>query len=199
MSVMTRWRGEPSEADASEERRSERGVISKGEKTTEGEFRAQVRIALLAPHYAFVNNAHVIRRLITCGQIDVQVQSSGDPIPPGVRPVVVAPTTAHALNQAARMITAWHPDVPRPVLLLTADAPLPPPPIVDYHVRALEERVVKVLRLRYLADLRAVVDPRDCLPVPGTRPTRTQRRVYRHVRRLRDQILQLPHDFSQNN
>ncbi|MFC7331428.1 hypothetical protein [Marinactinospora rubrisoli] len=142
-------------------------------------------MTLIAPHPECLHATHVARRLLECAEIQPSVHSPGEPIPPGVLPVVVALSTAHAVREAARMVTGWHPEVQRPVLLVVADAPLPAPPIVQHRIHAVRERVAAVLHLPYLLALRAVDDPQDCLTTPRGRPSR----AHRHVRRLRGDII----------
>lgn len=90
--------------------------------------------------------------------------------------VVVTPSTAKGLADATARITTWHPQLPRPVLLVVRDAPLPPPPIVAHRANALADRVEASMEVPYLHRLRMVEDPALALQGKG-RDLRRARRV----------------------
>src|SRR5690606_204052 len=127
----------------------------------ESGFRAPsgVSVVLLSPHEACLHTVHTVARLLDGDQLQARVLRPAEALPPGVLPVIVAPSTALAIGAAGRMIGSWHPEVARPVLLVAADAPLPMPRIVAHRVRALEQRVHAVVELGYLPGLREVDDP----------------------------------------
>jgi hypothetical protein len=83
-------------------------------------------------------------------------------IPYGAQPVLVADTTVFGAVRVEEMLRGWGP-VPRPWLVLVADAPARPAPAARYRIRALEGRVVGVARVPYLPVLRAVEDAREAL------------------------------------
>lgn len=94
-------------------------------------------------------------------------------------PLLVARSTASGASAAAGWITQWRPDLPRPVLVLVADAPFRAPPIVRYRVRALSSQVAGVVEVPYMFLLRHLDDPADAL---------TDRKIIRAVRSVHRQL-----------
>ncbi|UQI49811.1 hypothetical protein M1P56_35570 (plasmid) [Streptomyces sp. HU2014] len=87
----------------------------------------------------------------------------GEPIPLGAWPVLLAETTVYGAICVERTLRSWHPQAPRPWLVLAADAPAPPPPDARYRIRALQSRLAGTASLPYLPSLRAVEGPEAAL------------------------------------
>ncbi|GAA3380709.1 hypothetical protein GCM10020367_69080 [Streptomyces sannanensis] len=81
----------------------------------------------------------------------------GQALPMGVTPVVVADTTVSGSVYIEHLLrTTWSVHLPRPWLVLVADAPAPPPVAARYRIRALGNRVVGTAYVPYLPVLRTV-------------------------------------------
>lgn len=103
-------------------------------------------------------------------------------VPPFSRlPLLVARSTAAGTAVAASHIVRWRPDLHRPALVLVADVPFVPPPIVRYRRRALASQVLAVVEVPYLFRLREVDDPAQALDRRGV--AWAVRRVRRQLRR----------------
>ncbi|MER7048894.1 hypothetical protein [Streptomyces jumonjinensis] len=77
-------------------------------------------------------------------------------LPLGVMPVVVSDTTVYGATCVETLMRRWTTALPRPWLVLIADAPARPVSDARYLVRALESRLAGVARVPYLPVLRAV-------------------------------------------
>ncbi|WP_017541540.1 hypothetical protein [Nocardiopsis halophila] len=170
-------------AQEGEPRQDEAATGHQGAARPEDAFRppgAGPAVALLAPHRSCAHTAHVVARLLDGPELGAHVLEAGQALPRGERPVIVAPSTAHDIGAAARMLGSWQLHLPLPVLLVAADAPVPMPRIAAHRIRTLEKRVRAVVHLPYLPRLREVDDPLECLtPARGTRAPRAARRVAR--------------------
>ncbi|MFP8906169.1 hypothetical protein [Streptomyces atacamensis] len=100
----------------------------------------------------------------------------GQHLPHQYIPVVVTRSTAYGLHRTKELLTAWHPGVPRPWLVVVRDAPLPTPGPARYRLRALSGRTLGVAHVPYLHRLRLVDDAAEAL---------TDRAVSRASRALR--------------
>lgn len=78
----------------------------------------------------------------------------GEVIPYGAQPVLLCPTTAYGAVCLEHTMRSWSPHVPRPWLVLVADAPAPPAAAARYRFRALRSRLVGVTTIPYLPALR---------------------------------------------
>ncbi|MER5966790.1 hypothetical protein [Streptomyces sp. NPDC002057] len=106
----------------------------------------------------------VVPYLLADGRPDIaHYPATGEPLGMGVRPVVVADTTVYAAVCVERMINAWPEVVPRPWLVLTAEAPIPSPPAARFRIRALGARLAGTVTLPYLPVLRTIDDPAEAL------------------------------------
>lgn len=83
----------------------------------------------------------------------------GSQLPPHYIPVVVCRSTAFGLASAVQFIGGWHPDVPRPYLVVVRDAPLRLPRSAGYRMKAVRPRVLGVAEVPYLVRLREVDTP----------------------------------------
>ncbi|MEU5164292.1 hypothetical protein AB0G74_32390 [Streptomyces sp. NPDC020875] len=77
-------------------------------------------------------------------------------LPLGTVPVLVSDTTLYGATCVETLMRRWTAGLPRPWLVLVADAPARPVPDARYLVRALESRLAGVARVPYLPVLRAV-------------------------------------------
>ncbi|WP_189602313.1 hypothetical protein [Streptomyces lateritius] len=96
------------------------------------------------------------------GGTRARVLATGEPIPYGAQPVLLAETTVYGATCVEELLLRWGP-LPRPWLVLIADAPARPVADARYVVRALEGRLAGVARVPYLPVLRAVKDPEQAL------------------------------------
>ncbi|TDT93345.1 hypothetical protein EDD99_8155 [Streptomyces sp. 846.5] len=87
----------------------------------------------------------------------------GEHLPQNYTPVVVVRSTAYGLHCAGALLQAWHPQVPRPYLVIVADAPLRPPTAVRFRTRALSGRTLGTVHVPYLVQLRSADDASDAL------------------------------------
>ncbi|MFI9311218.1 hypothetical protein [Streptomyces triculaminicus] len=118
------------------------------------------RYALIPVHGYGIAVAVAARMLDTeGGGATARVLHAGEPIPLGAWPVLLAETTVYGAVCVERTVRAWHPQAPRPWLVLAADAPAPPPPDARYRIRALQSRLAGTAYLPYLPSLRAVEEP----------------------------------------
>lgn len=121
------------------------------------------RYALFGAHGCSLAMA-VVPYLLADGKPGIaHYPARGEPLPMGVRPVVVADTTVYGAVCVERMIHAWPADMPRPWLVLTAEAPIPSPPAARFRIRALGARLAGTATLPYLPVLRTVADPAEAL------------------------------------
>ncbi|MEW1551963.1 hypothetical protein [Streptomyces tsukubensis] len=84
-------------------------------------------------------------------------------LPLGAMPVIVSETTLYGATCVEALMRRWTAGLPRPWLVLLADAPARPVPDARYLVRALESRLAGVARVPYLPVLRAVRGPDEAL------------------------------------
>ncbi|MER7952322.1 hypothetical protein ABTY59_33515 [Streptomyces sp. NPDC096079] len=78
---------------------------------------------------------------------------------------------------AVQLLGGWHPDVPRPYLVVVRDAPLPLPRPVRYRLRVVRPRVLGIADVPYLVRLREMDTPADGLD------HKTVRKAVRSLRR----------------
>ncbi|MEV0990960.1 hypothetical protein [Streptomyces sp. NBC_01006] len=81
----------------------------------------------------------------------------GEALPMGATPVVIADTTvSNSVCVEHLLRDTWSVHLPRPWLVLVADAPAPPPVAARYRIRALGARVIGTAYVPYLPVLRTV-------------------------------------------
>lgn len=97
----------------------------------------------------------------------VEMRCGYDSPPGGAHSVLVARTTAYGLARAARWLLIW--PGPAPVLVLSADAPSPPPDAAEQLLKALLPSCAGAVFLPWLWPLREASDPYDII---GVRPVR---------------------------
>lgn len=86
----------------------------------------------------------------------------GEPVPFGVRPVLLAPSTVFGAALVETIVRSWPTgSVPRPWLIVAADVPARPAPAARYRLRALSGRLAGIAHVPYLPALRAVERPED--------------------------------------
>ncbi|MFJ3183899.1 hypothetical protein ACIPJN_36690 [Streptomyces sp. NPDC086796] len=102
------------------------------------------------------------------GGARARILAYGEQIPYGAAPVLVADTTLYAVKMLEQTLLRWG-SLPRPWLVLVADAP--PRPVQDarFLVRALEGRLAGVAKLPHLPVLRAVKGPDEALEFKDVR------------------------------
>ena len=105
--------------------------------------------------------------------------TAGSPLPASADPVLVARGSAAGLGAAARVLATWHPAVPRPWLVVMADAPAMAPFPARYRLRALSGQVRSVIGVPFLWPLRAVDQVSEAA---------SSRSVLRAARALRDAL-----------
>ncbi|MDD9383167.1 hypothetical protein M8Z33_42275 [Streptomyces sp. ZAF1911] len=100
----------------------------------------------------------VVRAMLADGEdAKARLLNSGEPLPMGVTPVIVAETTVYASFCVEHLLrNGWSVHLPRPWLVLVSDVPAPPPAAVSYRVRALGSRLVGTATVPYLPVLRTV-------------------------------------------
>ncbi|MFF4818407.1 hypothetical protein ACFY2K_27915 [Kitasatospora sp. NPDC001309] len=88
----------------------------------------------------------------------------GEAVPYGVQPVLVAPSTVYGIASVEAIVQGWPTGVvPRPWLVVVADAPARPAPAARYRLRALGGRLAGTTYLPYLPVLRSVERAEDAL------------------------------------
>ncbi|MEH0589790.1 hypothetical protein QA942_39495, partial [Streptomyces sp. B21-106] len=117
-----------------------------------------LRHALIPVHGYGIAVATVVRMLDAEERGTARVLAAQEQIPYGAQPVLVAESTVYGAVCVEHMLRGWG-NLPRPWLVLVADAPAAPAPAARYRVRALGERLAGVARLPYLPVLRAVEGP----------------------------------------
>ncbi|WP_316528093.1 hypothetical protein [Kitasatospora brasiliensis] len=86
----------------------------------------------------------------------------GEPVPFGVRPVLLTPSTVFGTVLVETIVRTWPAnDVSRPWLVVAADVPARPAAAARYRLRALSGRLAGVAYLPYLPALRVVERPED--------------------------------------
>lgn len=123
-----------------------------------------VRYALI-PIHGYDITAAVIGRMLDPDESGTSVLflNSGQPVPLGAQPIIIAPTTVFAMVCVERLARAWHTGVPRPWLVLVADVPAAPAPPARYRLRALQGRLAGVANVPYLPPLRTVEGPDEAM------------------------------------
>ena len=112
--------------------------------------------------YAVLNAHGGAGGTTVAGMLDADEQSdarevwAGAEIPPNRSVVLVARTTAYGLKAAGGVLSRWHPDVPRPWLVLLRDVPVPIALPVRCRIRILSGHVLGVVHVPYLWPLRSV-------------------------------------------
>jgi 2-C-methyl-D-erythritol 4-phosphate cytidylyltransferase len=96
------------------------------------------------------------------GGARARVLAPTEQIPYGAQPVLLAETTVYGATCVEQLLLRWGP-LPRPWLVLVADAPARPVADARYLVRALEGRLAGVARVPYLPVLRTVREPDEAL------------------------------------
>ncbi|WP_143202293.1 hypothetical protein [Streptomyces sp. CB01249] len=94
------------------------------------------------------------------GGTRARVLRPGESLPMGAQPVLLADTTVYGATGVENMLLRWGP-LPRPWLVLVADAPVRPVADARYLVRALENRLAGVATMPYLPVLRTVKGPAE--------------------------------------
>ncbi|MFD5372087.1 hypothetical protein [Streptomyces sp. NPDC127103] len=89
--------------------------------------------------------------------------ATGSQLPPDYIPVVVCQSTAFGMANAVQLLGSWHPDVPRPYLVVVRDAPLSLPRATRYRMRAVKPRVFEIVEVPYLVRLRELDTPAEGL------------------------------------
>ncbi|MFE9222359.1 hypothetical protein ACFYN3_39420 [Streptomyces lavendulae] len=122
-----------------------------------------LRYALFGAHGCTVAMAAVPHLLADRDAEAARFLAAGEPLPMGVQPVVVADTTVYGAASVERLMRFWAPNLPRPWVVLTSDAPIPSPPAARFRIRALGARLAGTVTLPYLPVLRTVADPAEAL------------------------------------
>ncbi|UQX05420.1 hypothetical protein [Streptomyces sp. RerS4] len=124
---------------------------------------APLRYALIPVHGHGIAVATVARMLdADSGGSRARPLAPAEPLPYGAQPVIVADTTVYGATRVEELLLRWG-SLPKPWLVLLADAPARPPADARYLVRALEGRLAGVARVPYLPVLRAVRGPAEAL------------------------------------
>ncbi|MFF2542891.1 hypothetical protein ACFVUY_10010 [Kitasatospora sp. NPDC058063] len=87
----------------------------------------------------------------------------GEPVPYGVQPVIVAPSTVYGTVQVEAIVREWPDALPKPWLVVVADVPARPAAAARYRLRALGGRLAGTAYLPYLPALRSVERAEDAL------------------------------------
>ncbi|KUM92890.1 hypothetical protein AQI88_29530 [Streptomyces cellostaticus] len=122
----------------------------------------RLRYALIPLHGYGIAVATVNRMLDPEATGEARVLGAGENLPYGAQPVLVADTTVWAAMRVEEMLRSWGP-LPKPWLVLVADAPATPAAAARYRLRALEGRLAGTASVPYLAVLRAVEGPEEAL------------------------------------
>ncbi|MBV2155076.1 hypothetical protein [Kitasatospora sp. SUK 42] len=88
----------------------------------------------------------------------------GEPVPHGVQPVLVTPSTVYGTVQVEAIVRNWPTGtLPAPWLIVVADVPARPAVAARYRLRALGGRLAGTAYLPYLPALRSAERPEDAL------------------------------------
>ncbi|MEV5774238.1 hypothetical protein AB0L49_23760 [Streptomyces antimycoticus] len=95
----------------------------------------------------------------------------GEPVPMGAQPVLLVESTVYGVVCVEEMLMRWnaHHQVPRPWLVLVADAPVGLAPAARYRLRALQGRLAGVAHVPYLPVLRTVAGPNAAMEYKAVR------------------------------
>ncbi|QHC33889.1 hypothetical protein [Streptomyces sp. HF10] len=102
------------------------------------------------------------------GGARARVMAPGEGVPYGAAPVLLADTTLYGVTRLEETLRRWG-QLPRPWLVLLADAPARPVQDARYLVRALGGRLAGVATVPYLPVLRAVRGPEEALEYKDVR------------------------------
>ncbi|MGQ0625610.1 MAG: hypothetical protein ACT4PP_13295 [Sporichthyaceae bacterium] len=116
-------------------------------------------LAILGAHPGA--GARTLACLLRGAGAEAEVLDVGDRLPADATPVLVSRSTSAGMAAAAELLASWHPDVPRPWLVVMADVPAPVPPAVRYRLRALREHTRGAVKVPYLWPLRYADCPDD--------------------------------------
>ncbi|MGW3200033.1 hypothetical protein ACWDBD_36810 [Streptomyces sp. NPDC001118] len=122
-----------------------------------------LRYALIPVHGYGIAEATVARMLDPEGAGTARMLNPGESLPYGVRPVLLAGTTVYGAVAVENMLRSWTTALPRPWLVLIADAPVRPAPAARYRFRALESRLAGTATVPYLPVLRTVEGAEEAL------------------------------------
>lgn len=120
--------------------------------------RAEAIFAVLGAHGG-AGTSTVSHWLNPDGSTSTMELHQGSQLPPHYTPVVVARSTAFGMLRASQLIGRWHPDVPRPFLVVVRDAPLRIPKPAAYRRQAVQGRVLDIVNVPYLVGLRDADNP----------------------------------------
>ncbi|GHJ30025.1 hypothetical protein TPA0910_44580 [Streptomyces hygroscopicus subsp. sporocinereus] len=91
---------------------------------------------------------------------EARIVQSGEPVPMGAQPVLLVESTVYGAVCVENVLRQWNVGyIPRPWLVLVADAPVGLAPAARYRFRALQSRVAGVAHVPYLPVLRSVEGP----------------------------------------
>lgn len=123
-----------------------------------------LRYALLPVHGYGIAVATVARMLDRDGTgVTARILQPNEAVPQGAEPVLLAESTVYGAVCVEKMLRSWHPQVPRPWLVLVADAPARPARAARYRFRALGARLAGTALVPYMPSLRAVEGPETAL------------------------------------
>ncbi|MFJ3519783.1 hypothetical protein [Streptomyces sp. NPDC090131] len=123
----------------------------------------ELRYALFGAHGCSVAMAVVPYLLADGDPSAARFLAAGEPLPMGVQPVIVADTTVYGAVGVERLVRFWAPNLPRPWVVLTSEAPIPSPPAARFRIRALGARLAGTVTLPYLPVLRTVENPAEAV------------------------------------
>ncbi|MFI2764912.1 hypothetical protein ACH5A3_39790 [Streptomyces echinatus] len=138
-----------------------------------------LQYALIPVHGFGIAEATVARMLDPEATGSARMLHAGESLPYGCRPVLLAGTTVYGAVGVEHMVRSWTTALPRPWLVLIADAPARPVPAARYRFRALESRLAGTASVPYLPVLRTVEGAEEAL---------THRDVQAAAERLRRQL-----------
>ncbi|MGY5099486.1 hypothetical protein [Streptomyces sp. 900105245] len=122
-----------------------------------------LKYALIPVHGYSIAEATVAAMLDPETTGEARMLGPGESLPYGAVPVLLAGTTVYGAVAVERMLRDWTTALPRPWLVLIADAPARPAPAARYRFRALESRLAGTATVPYLPVLRTVEGPEDAL------------------------------------
>ncbi|MFB6864263.1 hypothetical protein ACFCZQ_33250 [Streptomyces virginiae] len=123
----------------------------------------ELRYALFGAHGCSVAMASVPYLLADGYPGAARFLAAGEPLPMGVQPVIVADTTVYGAVGVERLVQFWAPNLPRPWVVLTSEAPIPAPADARFRIRALGARLAGTVTLPYLPVLRTVESPAEAV------------------------------------
>lgn len=118
-----------------------------------------VAVAVVGAHGGA--GAATVVGLLSAAGVDVTRVADPLDVPDAASPAVVVRSTATGMAAATQVLADWPAHKPRPWLVVVADVPAPPPPVVRYRVRELGAQARGHVSVPFLWPLRTATTPAE--------------------------------------